>query len=278
MLLLLFPLFLFFSLIFSASPFSGNTHFESLAEHHRYVIEEAGKKIAFDLVDPGEAPAEVRESVMKGYRLFMDTPHYASEYVGDLISCNSCHFNGGDTLGGRNNGISLVGVAAVYPQYSSRIKKVIDLPQRINNCFERSMNGLPLPKDSDEMKALVAYLNWISFEVIAVKNPPWLGLPALASKHVSDPKKGEDLYMTNCALCHGKGGEGGAILPEPVGKTIPPLWGDQSFNDGAGMYEEQTLAAFIFYNMPFENSVLSQEESLDVAAFIREQPRPHYQK
>ena len=45
-------------------------------------------------------------------------------------------------------------------------------------------------------------------------------------------------------------------LPFPVGKTIPPLWGNDSFNNGAGMNTLPMLSSFVYWNMPFENSIL----------------------
>jgi thiosulfate dehydrogenase len=35
------------------------------------------------------------------------------------------------------------------------------MEDRINGCFRRSMNGKPLPPDSDDMKAMVAYFDWM---------------------------------------------------------------------------------------------------------------------
>ena len=35
------------------------------------------------------------------------------------------------------------------------------IEERINGCFERSMNGKMLPPESKEMTALVAYLKWL---------------------------------------------------------------------------------------------------------------------
>lgn len=253
---------------FSHPPFDPN--------HHQYVIKQAHGWIDFDLLDPEQAPARIEESVMRGYRLIMNTPFYAPKYAKDQLSCTNCHFFGGDTLGGRNNGISLVGVTSIYPQYSARDKKVITLEQRINNCFERSLSGKPLPIDSQEMQDLVSYMKWISKEVTQVKNIPWLGLRILKSQHLSNPKDGEQVYQVHCSQCHKKDGQGGAVLIDNENKTIPPLWGPNSFNDGAGMYRLPALAAFIYWNMPQNNSILTEKQALDVASFVLQKPRPHF--
>lgn len=276
--------FIYFSVIVALSllaylKFHKSEHilFNARSKHHEYVIAQAHVLLGFDLVDPEQAPPSIKNSVMRGYSIIMNTPFFASNYAKDELSCTSCHFCGGDTIGGRNNGISLVGVTNIYPQFSQRDGTTISLGQRINNCFERSMNGKPLPLDSQEMKDILAYLDWISNEVKLVKNPPWLGLGKLKSKHQPNIEQGEIIYNTNCADCHKDSGSGGGKLPEPVGKTIPPIWGENSFNDGAGMSHLATLSSFIYWNMPYQNSVLTEEQAIDVAAFVLSKPRAHFE-
>ena len=52
-----------------------------------------------------------------------------------------------------------MGVSQMYPQYRGREDQVQSLEQRINGCFERSLNGKAIAVDSREMKAMVAYIN-----------------------------------------------------------------------------------------------------------------------
>ena len=68
--------------------------------------------------------------------------------------------------------------------------------------------------------------------------------------------------------CHGDNGQG-----TPIG---PPLWGKDSFNDGASMAKLEYMAAFTHKFMPQGNPDLTEEETLDVAAFGTGQPRPHF--
>ena len=254
-------------------PFSNS---DDLKHRHQFIIAQAGSYVGFDLVDPAQAPLDIQKNVERGYRLITNTPLYASNYVKNQLSCTNCHFSEGDTLGGRNSGISLVGVTTVYPSFSQRAGKVISLEARINSCFERSMNGLPLPENSQEMQDIVAYLKWISNEVSHIRNIPWLGLSYLKGTHKPNAVEGKKIYHIYCALCHKEGGQGGGRLMHSMQKQIPALWGPNSFNDGAGMNTLPTLAAFIYWNMPQNNSVLSEEQALDVAAFILEKPRSHF--
>ena len=59
---------------------------------------------------------------------------------------------------------------------------------------------------------------------------------------------------------------------------MPPLWGSDSFNDGAGMARLITAANFVHFNMPhgtdYLNPQLTVEQAWDVAAYMISQPRP----
>ncbi len=243
--------------------------------HHEFVIAQAHLLTGFDLVDPEQAPPEIRKSVLRGYQIISNTSSYAPNYVKGPTSCTNCHFTEGDTLGGRDNGFSLVGVTTQYPRYSKRTKKIISLEERVNYCFERSLNGLALPLNSQEMEDIINYLKWISHEVQHINNIPWLGYIPLKSKHQPNLQQGAIVYQMYCALCHHTHGQGGGVLPN-TGKTIPPLWGPYSFNDGAGMSRLSTLSAFVYWNMPYQYSFLTEEQAIDVSAFILNQPRPHF--
>ncbi|HMP31231.1 MAG TPA: c-type cytochrome, partial [Saprospiraceae bacterium] len=94
----------------------------------------------------------------------------------------------------------------------------------------------------------------------------------------ADPILGQKVYVEKCQLCHLANGEG--ILADNGREYVyPPLWGKNSYNDGAGLYRITFFAKYVKYNMPFgvthENPQLTDEEAWDVAAFVNSQPRPH---
>ena len=227
-------------------------------------------KLQFDLSDPEQAPKELKQAVMDGYKLIIDTQTHAKPYVGNALNCTHCHFAGGNTTGGKNGSVSLAGIAAAYPSYQDRFKKVISLSERINSCFIRSLNGSALPYNSDEMIAIETYLHWISRNFPIYMPIPWQGLQMISSTLKPDPVKGKVIYENTCALCHAADGHGGT--------DIPAVFGRGSFNDAASMADINTLAAFIYANMPYEDPALTPEESFDVASYILEQPRPHLEK
>ena len=83
-----------------------------------------------------------------------------------------------------------------------------------------------------------------------------------------------------CALCHG---ENGASVKNAAGKWVyPPLWGDDSFNIGAGMARTYTAAPFVKRNLPIAfhdkfplgQCSLSDQEAVAVAEYFRHMPRP----
>ena len=91
---------------------------------------------------------------------------------------------------------------------TQQAKGISDLLSRTNSCFEKSMNGKPLPLDSKEMIALVTYYQWISKGLPIYADIPWLGVQQLKSAHKPDHAKGQQVFAQKCFMCHGDNGEG----------------------------------------------------------------------
>ena len=205
------------------------------------------------------------EAVAYGRRLFTETPVYASRYTKSRIACSSCHLGAGTAP----YSAPVVGSMQAYPQFSKRANRRISLDDRIEECMTRSENGNPLPAGSTEMAALKAYINWLSQPHAAELKYVGRGLEPLPEL-TPDPAHGAQVYAVQCAGCHGSNGEG-------TRRPFPPLWGPESFNDGAGMDTLPKLTAFIHANMPQNRKgILSPQDATDVAAFIRAQPRPTF--
>lgn len=223
------------------------------------------------LVDPEMAPNDIHSQVMYGYRIILETKKHLPTYAGDRINCTNCHFAGGNTQGGENGGISLVGVTHKYLPTNSNAKE--SLAKRINSCFENSLNGRSLPEDSEPMQAMITYLQWISSEITDLSQALWLGLKPLKSLriHEPNPQNGARLYEVHCIMCHGNDGQG---QDRPDDLSYPPLWGKGSFNDAAGMNRVELISSFVYDNMPYQAPDLTEEEAIDVSAFITSQPRP----
>jgi thiosulfate dehydrogenase len=193
-------------------------------------------------------------------------------YAGNNLACGSCHLDGGR----RRYALSLIGAADAYPRNMARENAAQTLAQRINGCFERSMNGRALPANSPELAAMIAYIRFLSDAAPA--HMDGRGVPSMPLiDRAADPRRGAEVYASTCAVCHGANGQG--VRNEGgQGYLYPPLWGPDSFNSGAGMHRIIAAANFIHANMPygttFESPRLSEEEAFDVAAYINVQSRP----
>jgi len=186
-------------------------------------------------------------------------------FSGNNYSCSSCHADAGTV----KYQAGWVGIHARFPQYQARADKIATIENRINGCMTRSMSGKPLPDNSKEMKAMVAYMKWLSVGVpVGAKvDGQGLGKVELLNR-AADPKKGGAIYAAQCASCHGANGEGMKNDPAMGGYMFPALWGDDSYNTGAGMYRLIKAASYIKANMPKGAATLSDEESFDVASFV----------
>ncbi len=236
--------------------------------------------------DPAGLPAGAwKDAVLYGRKLIVETysvigPEARDQrlrYSGNNLSCQSCHLDGGT----RQYGLPLIGMLGVFPAYMARENEVRTLEDRINGCFERSMNGRALPVESKEMKAMLAYIQFISAGVATGSVPAGRGSPPLPLLgRAADVQRGANVYRQTCAMCHQPDGQGqrNGTVGDAKGYLFPPLWSLDSFNDGAGMHRLIASASFIRANMPFgvTHAVpsLSVEDAWDVAAYINSQPRP----
>lgn len=219
-----------------------------------------------------------------GEKLIKETPKYLGPnnkhgevFSGNNLACGSCHLNGGT----KEYAAPYIGLSALFPIYSGREGKVATIEERINGCFERSMNGKKLPSESKEMVAIVSYIKHLSKDVKVGGRIEGQGFVKLETPdRKADLQHGESVFKTQCVSCHQANGLG---LPKKAdepeeGYLYPPLWGSDSFNDGAGMGRMLTAAKFIKGNMPLGASadapILSDEEAYDVAAFINSFERP----
>ncbi len=220
-------------------------------------------------------------SIRQGFRIFTDTPGEAARLTGSRMSCSNCHLNAGQ----RERALPVVGVAQLFPEYNRRAGRLFSLPDRVVDCFLRSENGtdradaasLASPTDP-EVLAVSAYLAWLSTGITVGPAPPWRGQNAIKTSALIgvdrlDPARGEALFEDRCASCHGRDGQGVQVGDKKPG----PLWGPDSWNDGAGAARVYTLAGIIRYMMPYlAPGSLTDEEAQQIAAFINSKPRPAY--
>jgi thiosulfate dehydrogenase len=254
------------------------------------------------LTDPTLDDSRLSKDIKWGFRIFTNTPTEVPHLAPSKVSCSNCHLNAGQ----RERSLPLVSVAGMFPEYNRRSGRLYSLGDRIVDCFLRSENatgtverngaGHPgensengdsresggresLPSTtSKEVLAVSAYLTWLARGSEVGRNPPWRGQNTIAPDKLIpvaqlDPRKGEAIFMERCTSCHGADGQGVAIGDKKAG----PLWGPDSWNDGAGAARVYTLAGIVRYAMPYlDPGSLTDEDAQHVAAFITSKPRPVY--
>ena len=202
----------------------------------------------------------------------------AKRFAGNNLACTNCHLDGGT----KKFSLPLFGIYNDFPAYSARTGGPISIEDRINSCMTRSMNGRAMPNDAPEMRAMVAYVEFLSTGVPKGEQLPGLGAGKMKElSRAADPGRGRAVYARLCAACHKPDGLG--VLRDrgapQLGYMLPPLWGPDSYNDGAGMARLINFANFIHFNMPhgadYLNPQLTIEQAWDVAAYVVSQPRPH---
>lgn len=232
----------------------------------------ANTKSATQFTPPDEKTIpsnEFGDMIRLGRDIFIDTPKYAGKYSGNGLSCVNCHLDRGRLA----NSSPLWAAYVAYPAYREKTRSVSTYEERLQGCFNYSMNGKAPPSGSKELTALVAYSYWLASGAPTGAKLPGAGYPKLPQPPLPpDYQRGAKVYEANCAICHGDKGQG----TKAGGRyAFPPLWGNDSFNWGAGMHRINTAASFIKANMPLGlGNSLSDQDAWDAAAFINGHDRP----
>jgi thiosulfate dehydrogenase len=225
----------------------------------------APQRAAFRIPSESEITDSVTlASVRRGRALIHATRDSLPNHVRASLSCANCHIADGT----QRDAMPLVGSYARFPQYRGRSAKVDLIEDRINDCFQRSMNGTALPANSSAMRDMVAYLAFLSRGFPVGVEMEGQGVPAIPAMK-GDTARGRAVFASTCVVCHGADGQGTV--------AAPPLWGPKSFNIGAGMARVNSVARFVHALMPRDRpGTLTPQQAFDVASFIISRPRPDF--
>jgi thiosulfate dehydrogenase len=235
--------------------------------------------IRVPVADPGEyflppelseiPDTEYGEMVRLGRLIFTDTQNFAKRYVGNGLNCSSCHLNEGR----KAHAAPLWAAYGMYPAYRKKTKSVQTYPERLQDCFRYSLDGLAPTLDTPEIKALTAYSRWLATGAPFGVELPGRGYPPVARHRDPSSTHGGEVFRDRCALCHGADGLGRRRRDGAY--QFPPVWGSDSFNRAAGMNRIGTCAGFVKANMPLgKGGTLEDMDAWDLCAFIWIQDRP----
>lgn len=208
--------------------------------------------------------------VSLGEQIFEHPAQNAPQFVGNQLRCSSCHLDAGR----KANSAPMWAAYVSYPAYRAKNKHVNTFEERLQGCFRFSMNGKAPPLGDQTLVALESYAYWLASGAPIDPKLPGRGYPKLPKpKLPADYARGAKVYDANCALCHGADGAG--QMAGNGSMAFPALWGDQSFNWGAGMASVKNAAGFIKANMPLSRgNTLSDQDAWDVALFMDSHERP----
>jgi len=208
-------------------------------------------------------------------------------YVGNKIACTNCHLADGT----QPNASPFIVVAQKYAPpgiFNSRSNTMLDVPNRINSCMERSLAGEALPRDSQWMKDIVAYMEFLAsgiqpgytFKQVRGQEYPKMALLARAA----DPVHGKSIYNERCEGCHRGDGQG-EWNDDQKRYDIPAVWGNNSFGLMSGMGRLATAATMVWGTMPRDKvnalnvtTRMSQDDAWDVAAYVLSNSHPFDQR
>lgn len=231
----------------------------------------AADRTAFRPPSEDQLPAgDFGDVIRRGREIFTNTPRAAPQFVGNSMRCSSCHLDAGRLA----DSSPLWGAFVSYPAYRSKTKSVTTFQQRLQGCFDYSMNGNAPALGAPELVALESYAYWLASGATVNPKIAGRGYPPVPKPPVApDFARGEAVYTDNCALCHGADGAG---QHTPEGYAVfPALWGPDSFNWGAGMGRMSNAAAFVKANMPLGlPGTLTDQQAWDVAQYMNSHERP----
>lgn len=221
-------------------------------------------------LDEAQMHPELKRTIRRGHDLFVNTQQLRGENVFNDMNCNSCHMGEGRLP----FSAPVWRAAVVLPNFRPKNQHVNNLEERIAGCFSYSMNGKPPEYGSDNMVALAAYHQWLAKGVPIYQLGDYYGRGYPIDQPEDEPSfdRGQALYEHNCAICHADDGSGMRVEGEA---HFPAVWGDLSYNWGAGITRQFTLAGFIYHNMPLgQPYTMSVQDSWDLAEYINSHERP----
>jgi len=253
---------------------------------------EARPKQPWQEPDEARIPSGVAgEQIRDGIDLMRNTSRRVGKLAPDAtkrmgwnsLNCVNCHQAGPSGLPGTKKfALPLVNAVNDYPKFDAKSGKVISLEQRALGMF--GAGAVPIKVDTPEFQAIMAYLRWLGRETQQGAAMAGTGLmPIEPIARAADPKRGKALFQAKCQACHGADATG---QPKPDfdvggGYLVPPLAGDDTYDNAGHMFAVPLLARYIAASMPlgatYDKPQLTNAEALDIAAYVNDDSTPRRQ-
>lgn len=229
----------------------------------------------------GKPKGEIAAYIVKGCNIFTRTTENRPTGYGfwkTRMNCTSCHLNGGT----KEHAAHMADAVINYPGVYSANNIIYTTRMRIARCYAHSINEILYGANSEVYKLITLYMAWI-----AEKNQIPVGthresrgiqnVRGTAARHASIIA-GQVAYNKICKQCHGPAGYGTDKYDSDPNFSPPPINGSEAFVYTATLSHSDRFASFILNNMPpgatHEHPLLTPQQALDIAEFIRVQTRP----
>jgi ubiquinol-cytochrome c reductase cytochrome c subunit len=180
---------------------------------------------------PAEATTASADDIAEGQKLF-------------AANCASCH--GLDAQGTEGVAPSLIGVGAAAVDFQVGTGRM-PMQQSGPQVQEKRPQF-----DDTQISQLAAY-------VASLGEGPAIPTPEMVDPALGDPAVGMEIFRTNCAMCHGSTGGGGALTQ---GKFAPNLWSTSNTH----IYEAMLVGP---QSMPvFNDANISPENKRNIIAYL----------
>jgi thiosulfate dehydrogenase len=198
-----------------------------------------------------------------------------SKSIYNAFACTTCHAARAGEGERRLAGAPLAGATA-RPSFWGGA--VLDLFEAVSACYRQFMQGGRLDRESEEARALYAYLVSLETDPAAsLQAVPFTLVRTTAPPAPGDAGRGRETYARACAFCHGEPrkprdqlGES-AILPDDTERTHPRAAG----------FTEETIRQVIVQKVrnggylgftgfmpPFSREALADEEIADIITYL----------
>ena len=136
------------------------------------------------------------DMIQKGRDITLNTYELLGpKFVSSKLHCSSCHLE----AGGNPKASWWVNMGVEY-----KTKK--NLQDRINQCFDRSMNGIPICNSEKEcnnnsiIESLITYMEWLTHRWKQKNSTTMRGFPKMAVVLEGDPVRGRAIFEQKCSL------------------------------------------------------------------------------